>query len=66
MLPFSIVTALVNFLIVAAALYFIVVLPMNKLAQRRKVEETEPAAPADDVRILTEIRDLLAQGATAR
>ncbi|MHB1064196.1 MAG: large conductance mechanosensitive channel protein MscL [Georgenia sp.] len=65
-LPFSIVTALVNFLIVAAALYSIVVLPMNKLAQRRKAEETEPEAPADDVRILTEIRDLLAQGSTAR
>lgn len=60
-LPFSILTAVVNFLIVAAALYFLVVLPMNKLAERRKVEETEPEAPADDVRILTEIRDLLAE-----
>lgn len=59
-LPFSIVTALINFLIVAAALYFLVVLPMNRLAARRKVEEVEPAAPAEDVRILTEIRDLLA------
>ncbi|MCK6211100.1 large conductance mechanosensitive channel protein MscL [Georgenia sp. EYE_87] len=59
-LPFSILTALINFLLVAAALYFLVVLPMNKLAARRKVEETEPAAPAEDVRVLTEIRDLLA------
>ena len=59
-LPFSILTALVNFLLVAAALYFLVVLPMNKLAARRKVEETEPAAPAEDVRVLTEIRDLIA------
>jgi large conductance mechanosensitive channel len=59
-LPFAVVTALVNFLLVAAALYFFVVLPMNKLAARRKVEEAEPEAPAEDVRILTEIRDLLA------
>ncbi|WP_127131006.1 large conductance mechanosensitive channel protein MscL [Georgenia sp. SYP-B2076] len=59
-LPFSMVTAAVNFLLVAAALYFFVVLPMNTLAARRKIEVTEPEAPADDVRILTEIRDLLA------
>lgn len=59
-LPFSIVTALVNFLLVAAALYFLVVLPMNRLAARRKEEEAEPAAPAEDVRVLTEIRDLIA------
>ncbi|WP_448071029.1 large conductance mechanosensitive channel protein MscL [Georgenia yuyongxinii] len=63
-LPFAVVTALVNFLLVAAALYFFVVLPMNGLAARRKVEEVEPEAPAEDVRVLTEIRDLLAaQGA---
>ncbi|TRW43633.1 large conductance mechanosensitive channel protein MscL [Georgenia yuyongxinii] len=59
-LPFAVVTALVNFLLVAAALYFVVVLPMNTLAARRKVEEVEPEAPAEDVRVLTEIRDLLA------
>ncbi|MFH5824747.1 large conductance mechanosensitive channel protein MscL [Georgenia sp. AZ-5] len=59
-LPLSILTAVVNFLLVAAALYFLVVLPMNRLAARRKVEAPEPAAPSDDVRLLTEIRDLLA------
>ena len=59
-LPFSILTALVNFLLVAAALYLLVVLPMNTLAARRKVEDAEPEAPAEDVRVLTEIRDLLA------
>ena len=59
-LPGAIVTAIINFLIVAAALYFFVVVPMNKLAARRKEENTEPEAPAEDVRVLTEIRDLLA------
>jgi large conductance mechanosensitive channel len=59
-LPFSIVTAGINFLLIAAALYFVVVLPMNTLAARRKAQEVEPEAPAEDVRVLTEIRDLLA------
>jgi large conductance mechanosensitive channel len=59
-LPFSIVTAGINFLLIAAALYFVVVLPMNTLAARRKVEDVEPEAPAEDVRVLTEIRDLIA------
>lgn len=34
---------------------------MNKLAERRKQDvEPEPEAPAEDVRVLQEIRDLLA------
>ncbi|MGO1562164.1 Large-conductance mechanosensitive channel [Actinomycetales bacterium JB111] len=57
--PGTIVTALVNFLLVAAALYFFVVMPMNKLAERRKSGEEEEAELADDVKVLTEIRDLL-------
>lgn len=59
-LPFAVLTALVNFLLVALALYLLVVLPMNALAARRKVEKAEPATPSEDVRLLTEIRDLLA------
>ena len=60
--PGAVVTTLVNFLLVAAAIYFFVVLPMNQLAARRKVQAAEPEAPAEDVRVLTEIRDLLAAG----
>lgn len=52
--------AVLNFLIVAATLYLAVVLPLNKLAERRKAgEEPEPDAPAEDVLLLQEIRDLL-------
>ncbi|KAE8762532.1 large conductance mechanosensitive channel protein MscL [Georgenia thermotolerans] len=58
--PGAVVTTLVNFLLVSAAVYFFVVVPMNQLAARRKVQGAEPEAPADDVRLLTEIRDLLA------
>jgi len=55
--------AIVSFLIVAAVIFFLVVKPMNAfLAMRNKKEEpAEPEAPAEDVRLLTEIRDLLAQ-----
>ena len=52
--------AAVDFLAIAAAVYFLVVVPMNALAARRaRGEEPEPAAPAEDIVLLTEIRDLL-------
>ena len=57
----GVLNAILQFLIVALALYFFIVLPMNKLAERRKKDvEPEPEAPAEDVRVLQEIRDLLA------
>lgn len=42
-----ILTALVNFLIVAAAVYFLVVLPVNTL-MKRYAKEPEPDAPTKD------------------
>lgn len=57
----AIIGAVINFLLIAAAVYFVVVLPMNRLAERRKAGvEPEPEAPAEDVLLLQEIRDLLA------
>ena len=56
-----ILDALLSFLFVAAAIYFFIVLPLNTLAERRKKGvEPEPAAPAEDILLLQEIRDLLA------
>ncbi|WP_020144995.1 large conductance mechanosensitive channel protein MscL [Terracoccus sp. 273MFTsu3.1] len=53
-------TQLVAFVIVAAAVYFIVVVPMNHLAERRKAGvEPESEAPSEEVILLTEIRDSL-------
>ena len=53
-------TALVSFLIVAAAVYFIVVVPMNHLAQlRKRGVEPEPEAPSEEIILLQEIRDAL-------
>ena len=51
--------AVVSFLIIAAVIFFAVVKPLNTLATRRKRESPEPEAPSEDVRLLTEIRDLL-------
>jgi hypothetical protein len=45
----------------AAVVYFLVVTPYNKL-QERMSRGDEPAPPAPDIALLTEIRDLLAAG----
>jgi large conductance mechanosensitive channel len=56
------INALVAFLIKAAALYFIVVVPMTRMMAMMKKPEA-PAAPVipEDVKLLGEIRDLLAK-----
>ncbi|GAA2538796.1 large conductance mechanosensitive channel protein MscL [Pseudonocardia hydrocarbonoxydans] len=55
----AVITAAINFLIVAAVVYFVIVLPLNTLKERRKKgEEPGPAEPTD-VELLAEIRDLL-------
>lgn len=53
------VTAVIAFLILAFVVYFFVVTPYNKL-QTRMAKGEEPAPPAPEVALLTEIRDLLA------
>lgn len=58
--------AIITFVITAAVLYFLVVLPLNVLAERRRRgEEPPPKTPSEDILLLTQIRDLLAQNATA-
>ena len=58
--PGAVITALVNFLLVAFALYFFIVLPMNALAARRQTEAAaETPEVSEDVQLLSEIRDLL-------
>jgi large conductance mechanosensitive channel len=57
------INAIINFVIIAAVLYLLVVVPMNKLNElrRRGVPTTEtPAPPTDEAVLLGEIRDLLA------
>jgi len=53
-------TSAINFLIVAAVVYFLIIAPMNALMERRRRgEEPEPATPPEDIMLLQEIRDLL-------
>jgi large conductance mechanosensitive channel len=56
--------SVITFLSTAAVVFFFVVKPLNMFYARRKEQEPEPAAPAEDVRLLTEIRDLLAAQAS--
>jgi large conductance mechanosensitive channel len=52
--------AVVVFVITAAVVYFVFIVPMNRLAERRKHgAEPEPKAPSEEVLLLQEIRDLL-------
>lgn len=55
----SFVNQLVTFVLTAAVLYFVVVVPMRKLMERRAAgKEPGPVAPTQ-VELLVEIRDLL-------
>ncbi|MFV2087990.1 large conductance mechanosensitive channel protein MscL [Micromonospora sp. LOL_021] len=61
------VNAVITFVLTAAALYFLVVMPMNRLAERRRRgEEPPPAAPSEEIKLLTEIRDALVTRRTDR
>ena len=53
------VNAVITFIITAAVVYFLVVVPLKKLVERRqRGEESGPVAPTQ-VELLAEIRDLL-------
>ncbi len=55
--------ATITFVLTAAVIYFVVVIPLKKIAERRaKGQEPGPSEPSD-VELLTEIRDLLRAGA---
>jgi large conductance mechanosensitive channel len=58
-------STLISFLMTAAVVYFLVVLPMNKMAERRKRDASpSPAAISEEVELLREIRDALVAGRT--
>ncbi|MGI5126048.1 large conductance mechanosensitive channel protein MscL [Pseudonocardia sp. CA-107938] len=55
----AVITAAVNFVIVAAVVYFVIVLPLARLQERRRRGvEPAPVEPTE-AELLTEIRDLL-------
>ena len=52
-----VLSAAINFVLIAFVVYFLVVLPFNTLRRRGEVEQADDA----QIVLLTEIRDLLAQ-----
>ena len=53
------IQAVINFLLISFVI-FCVIRSFNKLAKKKEEEPAAPPAPADDVVLLREIRDLLA------
>lgn len=62
----GVINAVINFLIIAAVVYFVFVLPIQKVQERRKRGEEPAAAEPTDVELLTEIRDLLREQRVGR
>jgi len=52
------INAVITFVILAVVVYFFIVVPYNKLQERRARGE-EPTPPSEEVTLLTEIRDEL-------
>src|SRR5699024_6813739 len=62
----AVITAAINFLIVAAIVYFIIIVPMNKLNELRKRGAPEEEVPPTTEDLLGDIREILRnQTATA-
>ncbi len=58
------INAVITFLVTAAAIYYVVVVPVNAMAARkRRKQGLDPATDemSDEVRLLTEIRDQLSR-----
>jgi large conductance mechanosensitive channel len=55
-----VINAIIQFLLIAAAVFFLIVKPINVINERRRRGEgPEPAELSDEAALLTEIRDLL-------
>ena len=54
----AVISAFINFVIVAAVVYFLIVVPYNKLQELRKLEDGEED-PDEEIVLLTQIRNAL-------
>ena len=56
----AVLGALINFVLVALVVYFVFVVPVNKIRERAdRGKAVEPEAAEDELSVLAEIRDLL-------
>jgi large conductance mechanosensitive channel len=62
----TVITAIINFVIIAAVVYFVFVLPMQKIMDLRKRNQPAALPEPTDVEVLVEIRDLLRRQADGR
>lgn len=61
----KVITAIINFVIIAAVVYFVFVVPMERIIARRRARQEPTPAEATDIELLTEIRDLLREQRSA-
>ena len=54
-----VIDAVIQFVVVAAVIFFLVVRPLNRLAERRRRGGEPASEPSDEAALLAEIRDLL-------
>jgi large conductance mechanosensitive channel len=56
-----VLTATLNFVLVAAVIYFLLIVPMNRMMKKEEPAPAPPPEPSAEEKLLTEIRDLLAK-----
>lgn len=54
-----VISALIQFILIALVVYIVLITPMNALRDRRKKDEPEAEEGPSEAELLTEIRDLL-------
>jgi large conductance mechanosensitive channel len=62
----TVITAIINFVVIAAVVYFVFVMPMQKIMDLRKRNQPAALPEPTDVEVLVEIRDLLREQADSR
>jgi large conductance mechanosensitive channel len=53
------ISAVINFILIAVAVFFFIVKPVQMIKDRQKAGEEPPPEPTEEVVLLTEIRDAL-------
>lgn len=62
----AVLAAIINFVIIAAVVYFVFVMPINKLKSRAATPTDDAPVTPTETELLTEIRDLLAERGSPR
>ncbi len=60
----ALINAIITFVLTIAILYFVFVAPFNRWRKATQPEQSPEPAPATDIELLTEIRDLLKRNVT--